>query len=195
MDKFQSTIWVALINRDRDRSLKNVSDPDSTSSDLITMRKVTRLAIAISELGGATFLMIGSAFAALTHVEFPGWYLAVTESFGVIAIIAGYRLIQNRREGVTVSLLLQAAQVIQVLSPNCLYRAVLGPYLVIILSADKTLIQAGFMGELTIGWKGPEQAAVGVNVVAAALLLLLARASLQQRGAVRAVTSRSEERP
>jgi hypothetical protein len=145
------------------------------------MRKPTRLFIAIVELCGGVFLMIASVFSKLTHVQFPGWYLAFTESLGVITVIAALRLIQNRTEGLTISLFLQAAQIVQVFLPNVLYRVVLGPYLVIILSADSTLISPGFMGELTIGWKGPDSPAIGVNVVAAVLFFLLARSIVGQR--------------
>jgi hypothetical protein len=144
------------------------------------MRKPTRLFIAISELIGGLFLMAGLAFAALTHVHVPVWYLLLCESLAVIAVIAGYRLLQDRREGYTFSLFLQGAQLVQFLLPHFLYRVTLGSYLVIILSAAKTLISPGFKGQLTIGWVGPTSPAVGINVVAAILFCLLARAILQQ---------------
>jgi hypothetical protein len=145
------------------------------------MRKSTRVFIAISEIIGGLLLMIGFALAALTRVEVPALYLLVCESLAVMAIIAGYRLFQDRQEGFTLSLFLQGSQVVQLGLRNFLYRVTLGPYLVVILSWEKTLISPGFKGELTIGLKGPTSAAVGINLVAAILFFLLARAILHQR--------------
>jgi len=145
------------------------------------MGKFTRLFIAISELGGGVLLMVGYAFATLIRAQLPLWYLLLAESLGVIALIAGYRLIQNRPEGLSLSLVLQASQLIQIFLPRFVYRLLLGPYLTIVMSADETQIAPGFKGELTIGWKGPHSAGFGLNVVSAVLCLLLTRAILRQR--------------
>jgi len=159
---------------------------------LAYMRKLTRLVIAISELGGGALLMGASAFASLTRIHFPAWYLLLIESLGVIALIAGYRLIQNRSQGFSLSLSLQVSQLFQFFLPKFLYRVILGPYLIIIFSADATLISPGFKGELTIGWKGPPSVAFGFNVVAAVMCFLLARAILAQRRVAHTQENRPE---
>jgi len=156
------------------------------------MGKFTRLFIAISELGGGVLLMVGYAFATLIRAQLPLWYLLLAESLGVIALIAGYRLIQNRSEGFSLSFALQASQVIQIFLPRFFYRLLLGPYLTIVMSADETLIAPGFKGELTIGWKGPHSASFGFNVVAAILCLLLTRAILARRRGVTVPVNNSE---
>lgn len=156
------------------------------------MRKLTRLTIAISELGGGVLLMVASAFATLIGAHLPGWYVLLTESIGALALIAGYRLIQNRSEGLSLSFALQALQVVQVYLPKFVYRVILGPYLIITLSADKTLIAPGFKGELTVGLKGPQSAGFGFNVVAAIFCILLSRAILAQRRGVAALVNNPE---
>jgi hypothetical protein len=137
-------------------------------------------------LGGA-LLMVGYAVVALARLQFPAWPLLVAESLAVVALIAGYRLIQNRAEGYAWSLVLQGAQLIQFLLPGFLYRMSLGLYLVIILSRDKTLISPGFKGELTVGLRGPSPGAIGINIVAIIMFFLLARAIRKQQKVVHAI--------
>jgi hypothetical protein len=156
------------------------------------MRKQTRLFIAISELTGGLILMIGPALAGLMRVHLPLWYLVLCESLAGIAVIAAYRLLQDRWEGYALSLFLQGAQLVQFLLPHFLYSVTLGSYLVVILSAEKTLISPGIKGQLTIGWMGPASPAVGVNVVAATFFCLLARAILQQRRRLRILLKSAE---
>lgn len=126
------------------------------------------------------------------RVHLPLWYLVLCESLAVIAVIAGYRLFQDRREAYALSLFLQGAQLVQFLLPHFLYSLTLGSYLVVILSAEKTLISPGFRGQLTVGWGGPASPAVGINVVAAILFWLLARAILQERKRLRMLLRSAE---
>src|SRR3954471_16155838 len=131
------------------------------------MRKPIRLFIAISELAGGLLLMMGPASLALMHVHVPVWYLVPCEILAVTAVIAGYRLLQDRLVGFALSLVLAGLQLVQFLLPHFLYRVTLGPSLVVILSAEKPLVSPGFKGQFTIGWGGPTASAVGINVVAA----------------------------
>ncbi len=155
-----------------------------TVRDLIWSRG--RPALAIVEVLGAAW-----GFVAVLHVLFTTPGLVIPWSFFflffgwfTLAGYAGVRLLQQRRGGWTLSVISQAAQLLQVTFGPVAYRLIAGPQLTISLLPDRVYFFAGVTGavNLTRGQADPVFV-LGVNLVAVVFLVVLAQRPDEARGA------------
>jgi hypothetical protein len=144
--------------------------------DLIWTRG--RPVVAVVEILGA-----GWGFVALLHLLFttPGvvvpWsFLVLFFGWFTLAGYAGVGLLRQRRGGWTLSVVSQAAQLLQVTFGPVAYRLIAGPQATVFLTSDRLGFFTGMTGavNLTRGQADPPFV-LGLNLVAVAFLVVLAQ--------------------
>lgn len=133
------------------------------------LRSSFRHCVAVTECAGG----IGVLFLAFTLKGYPVWYAMALESLGLLSIVGGIWLWQDKPLGYELTRALLWLQLVRIQSPNFAYAVTSGFYLDIYDSGEIVGIAPGLLASFLLRFDAKLPVGIAVNVWAATLLTLI----------------------